>query len=86
MSKRTAIALFVLLIATSSAAAEIHGAWTATAQERGELHLFMTTGGWRNFGRTLRADALGLNEALLKATTVTPVTMRLERDAGIVLL
>ncbi|MGZ8795964.1 MAG: hypothetical protein ACXW2F_01370 [Thermoanaerobaculia bacterium] len=86
MSKRTAIALFVLLIATSSAAAEIHGAWTATAQERGELHFFMTTGGWRNFGRTLRADALGLNEALLKATTVTPVTMRLERDAGIVLL
>ena len=82
MSKPTAIALFVLLIAASSAAAEIRGAWTAEVQDDQKIQLNLTHRGSHN-GHTMAAsDFAGLTDAALRATTQTPATFELKREAG----
>ena len=85
MIRRIAFALFSSLIA-AAAAADIHGAWTANADGAEKVHLFMTTGQWRNFGQTWSASSLGLDPTVLTSETSVPVNLKLARDAGTIVL
>ncbi len=72
-------------IATGAFAAT-HGAWTAVPDDKGRFHLSMTRSAWQQMGVTFSPAELGLNPSAMQATTTTPVTLRLERDAGTVVL
>ena len=85
MPRRLAFAFFCTLVA-AVAAADTHGAWTATPDGPGEVHLFMTTGGWRQFGQGFSTAALGITDSLMQAATATPVTLKLDREAGTLVL
>jgi hypothetical protein len=79
-----AIAAICTLICATSFAADIHGAWTAESQDGSSMQMNLTTrGGHSNFGETMaKADFAGLTEAATRATTQTPVTFQLAREAG----
>lgn len=81
-------ALFSSLIAGSAVAADVHGAWTATldSDSPDRVHVFMTSGQWHQFGQSFTPSALGLSQSILQATTSTPVNLKLDRDAGTVIL
>lgn len=81
-------ALLVSLIAGPSLAADVHGAWTATldSDSPDRVHVFMTSGQWHQFGQSFTPSSLGLSQATLQATTSTPVNLKLDRDAGTLLL
>ncbi len=66
--------------------AATHGAWTAVPDDKGEVHLSMTRGTWQQMGVTSSLAELGLNPSAMQATTSTPVTLRLQRDAGTIVL
>jgi hypothetical protein len=85
--KTTAIALSAFLLLTSlaaSAADEIHGAWTVTADERGKLYLHATrAGNWGSYGDSIQLTGYqGLSLAQIQSTTQVPVQFRRATDAG----
>ncbi|HEX9163511.1 MAG TPA: hypothetical protein VF980_17525 [Thermoanaerobaculia bacterium] len=81
------IALLCFAVAITAAAADVHGAWTATTDTDtpGRVHLFITAGEWMQSGHSFDASTLALSPGTLHATTSTPVTLKLERDAGTLL-
>jgi hypothetical protein len=85
VTRRLALILLCTLVA-GAAGADMHGAWTATTDRPGEVHLFMTTGAWQNFGRTLTDAELGIDRSVLTSTQTVPVTIKLDRDAGTIVM
>jgi hypothetical protein len=81
-----AIALFCAALASPAAATDLHGAWTATTDAPDRVHLFMTTGPWQQFGHSFDISTLGIQPSVIQATTSTPVTLKLDRDAGTLML
>lgn len=71
-----------VLIPASAGAADVHGAWTATTDSRDRIHLQMSTGQWMNFGESFNLSELGLSPSVVQASTMTPVTIKLDREAG----
>jgi hypothetical protein len=86
--KSILIAASLLVLLSAPSFADIHGAWTATTSTRGpeKIELFMTSGESRQFGESFTPSVLGVSEATLHAATATPVTMKLDRDAGTIVL
>jgi hypothetical protein len=76
------IALFCAALAAPAAAADLHGAWTATTDSPDRVQLFMTTGQWQHFGHSFDIATLGIQPSVIQATTSTPVNLKLDRDAG----
>ena len=86
MKKLFVLAGICTLICAAAVAADIRGAWTAEVQDGASMQMNLSTrGGHSNFGETMAAaDFAGLTDAAMRATTQTPVTFQLARDAGIV--
>lgn len=78
-------ALLCVVIATP-AVAQMHGAWTATSDSPNRVHLFLTTGQWMQFGQSFDLAQIGLSPSIVNSTTSTPSTIRLDRDAGTLVL
>lgn len=82
--KRTLLS-FALLLAATAAQAEIHGAWTASIDEKrpDRLYVQMNRGRTHNTGNTMRAaDFAGLTDAQIRSGVSTPVQFALRREAG----
>ena len=86
MKRLFAISFLGAALASPLAAADLHGAWTATSDSPDRVHLFMTTGQWQQFGRSFDLPELGISPAVVRATTSTPVNLKLDRDAGTLML
>jgi hypothetical protein len=81
-----AISFLCAALAAPLAAADLHGAWTATSDSPDHVQLFMTTGQWHQFGRSFELPELGISPTVIRATTSTPVNLKLDRDAGTLVL
>jgi hypothetical protein len=84
------LVLFAALVLAGAAnlAAAVRGAWTATTHEEdpGEIHFSMTVGKWQQFGQSFAVTRFsGLSNAVIGATTQTPVEFQLRSEAGTVL-
>lgn len=84
---RSIVLLTVVLMLTTSAvsmAAEIHGAWTVTADSKGKLYLHATrAGSWGNYGQSLQLSGdQGLTAAQIQSPVQVPVQFRRATDAG----
>jgi hypothetical protein len=79
-----AFAAICTIVCATAAAADIHGAWTSESQDGSSIQMNLSTrGGHSHFGETMaKADFAGLTEAATRATTQTPVTFQLAREAG----
>jgi hypothetical protein len=84
--KRSIVVLSVVLTLTMSAAAaaDIHGAWTMTADQSGRMYLHATrSGSWGNYGDSIQLrDYQGLSDAQVHSATQVPVQFRTASDAG----
>lgn len=83
---KTLLAASLLCVTFTSplAAADLHGAWTAEVQDGSSMQMNLSTrGGHSHFGETMQtAEFTGLTDAAIHATTQTPVTFQLAREAG----
>ncbi len=87
MKRLLAAALLFALVASPVMASDIHGAWTMTPGDQPDrIYLSMTTGGWHQFGRSFTPESMGVRSSDLWATTTTPVSLKLDRDAGTLVL
>lgn len=86
MKRLFAVSLLSAALASPLAATDLHGAWTATADSPTRVHLFMTTGPWHQFGRSFDFSDLGISPSVVQAATSTPVNLKLDRDAGTLIL
>lgn len=79
----------LILFAATTASADLHGSWTASAgtdpEKPGRLHLNIARGHDNHFGNTMNiADFTGLTEAQVNSGAAVPVQFQLARDAGTV--
>jgi hypothetical protein len=86
MKRIPTLTLAVCLLAlTTSAFAEIDGAWTAASDEKhpDRMYINITRGRNHNMGTTMRlSDFTSLTRAQMDATTMTPVRFEMRREAG----
>lgn len=79
-----AAALSIAIAATTAAAADIRGSWTAEAEDSSKIQLNLAR---RNshHGETMAvSDFAGLSDSLIRSSTQTPVSFELRREAGTV--
>ena len=86
MKRLFVVAIASALTTVAAYAADVHGAWTATSDSPDRVHLTMATGKWMNFGESFDLSDLGLSSSTVQSTTSAPVTLRLQRDAGTLVL
>ncbi|MDP9194788.1 MAG: hypothetical protein M3P06_24100 [Acidobacteriota bacterium] len=80
-----AVSLLALPLFTTSAFAEIDGAWTASVDDKrpDRLYVNITRGKHHNNGSTMRiSDFSLLTRAQIDAATMTPVRFEMRREAG----
>jgi len=84
--KRFALLIAALfLAATSVTAAEIRGAWTASAsadEDAGRMYLQITRNRSNNGQTMLRSSFTGLTDSQIHSVTQVPVSFKLVREAG----
>ena len=87
--KRILLIASLILFAATTASADLHGSWTASANDdplsRGRMHMNISQGYSHNFGNTMNiADFTGITEAQVNSGAAVPVQFQLARDAGTV--
>jgi hypothetical protein len=87
--KRILLIASLILFAATTASADLHGSWTASAGSdpltRGRMHMNISQGYNHHFGNTMNiADFTGLTEAQVNNGAAVPVQFQLARDAGTV--
>lgn len=83
--KRILTLTLAVCLLTTAAYADIDGAWTASTDEKrpDRLYFNITRGKNHNMGNTMLLSAFtGLTRAQIDATTMTPVTFEMRREAG----
>ena len=82
MKRLTVLALTFLLTAAIASADTLRGAWTASAEEPGKIHLSISRKNNQNSTTFATSAFSGLSEAQIRSANSTPVQFAMNREAG----